>query len=155
MRSMKFMFTNACVKMLYCPFHKTKKHFQLPYQKRDKVTKEKYIFFNAVLCSTLLSLYRRLNFFETLFWITVVFSFQVGCSSMNTPKYLAAVFRFISIYHISIYFHFINNDGSFKGILSFLRTLWKSVYLVLSLFRDKLFPLNHLRTLLSSKLAVW
>ena len=72
----------------------------------------------------------------------------MGCSSVNTPKYLTEVIRFISL-------SFINNDGSFKGILSFSRALWKNVYLVLSLFRDNLFALSHLKTLFSSKLAVW
>ena len=110
--------------------------------------KEKYRFFNAVLSSTLLALYRRPKFFETLFSITVTCSFQVRCSSINIPKYLTEVICFISP-------SLINNDGSFKGILSFSRALWKSVYLISSLFRDNLFTLNHLKTLFSSKLAVW
>ena len=63
--------------------------------------------------------------------------------SINTPKYLIEVIRFISL-------SFINNDGSFKGILSFSRALWKSV----SLSRDNLFALNHLKILCSSKIAV-
>ena len=67
--------------------------------------------------------------------------------SINTPKYLIEVIHFISV-------SFINSDRSFKGILSFSRTLWKNVCLVLSLFRDSLFALKHLKTLLSSKLAV-
>ena len=33
----------------------------------------------------------------------------------------------------------------FKGILSFSHVLWRNVYLVLSLFRDNLFALNHWR----------
>ena len=110
--------------------------------------KEKYRFFNAVLSSTLPVLYRRPKFFEILFSITVICSFQVRCSSINTPKYLIEVIRFISL-------SFINNDGSFKGILSFSRALWKNVYLVLSLFRDNLFALNHLKSSFSSKLAIW
>ena len=110
--------------------------------------KEKYRFFNAVLSSTLPVLYRRPKFFEILFSITVICSFQVRCSSINTPKYLIEVIRFISL-------SFINNDGSFKGILSFSRALWKNVYLVLSLFRDNLFALNHLKNFFSSKLAIW
>ena len=59
-------------------------------------------------------------------------------SSINTPKYLVEVIRFISL-------SFRNNDGSFKGISSFSQALWKNVYLVLSLFRDNLFALNHWR----------
>ena len=70
------------------------------------------------------------------------------CSSINTHKYLIQVIRFISL-------SFINNDVSFTGILSFSLALWKNVYLVLSLFRNSLFALNHLKTLFSSKLAVW
>ena len=69
------------------------------------------------------------------------------CSSISTPKNLIGVIRFISLL-------FINNNESSKGILSFSRVLWKNVYLVLSLFRDNLFALNHLKTLFSSKLAV-
>ena len=37
----------------------------------------------------------------------------------------------------------------------FSRALMKSVYLVLSLFRNNVFVLNHLKTLFSSNLAVW
>ena len=70
------------------------------------------------------------------------------CSSINTLKYLTEVIRFISL-------SFKNNDGSFKGILPFSRALWKNVYLVLSLFKDNLFALNHLKTLFSSKFAIW
>ena len=84
---------------------------------------------------------------ETLFSITAICSFQVRCSSINTLKYLIEVIRFISL-------SFINNDGSFKEILSFSRALWKNVHLVLSLFRDNVFALNHLKTLFCSKLAV-
>ena len=58
------------------------------------------------------------------------------CSSVNTPKYLIEVIRFISL-------SFINNDESFKGILSFSQALWKNAYLVLSLFMDKLFKLSE------------
>ena len=39
--------------------------------------------------------------------------------------------------------------------ISFSRALMKSVYLVLSLSRNNLFVLNHLKTLFSSNLAVW
>ena len=110
--------------------------------------KEKYRFFNAVLSSTLLALYSRPKFFETLFLIRVIRSFQVRCSSVNTPKYLTEVIRFVSL-------SLINNDGFFNGILSFSRTVWNSVYLVLTLFRDNLFTLHHLKTLYSSNLAIW
>ena len=86
-------------------------------------------------------------FFKGYGFFCYICSFQVRCSSINTPKYLIEVICFISL-------SFINNDGSFKGILSFSRALWKNVYLVLSLFKDNLFALNHLKTLFSSKLAI-
>ena len=103
MRSKNFMLTNACVKMFYCPFHITKKHFQILYQNRDKVIKEKYRFFNAIISSTFLALHRSSKVFETLFSVTVMCSFSVRRSSINTPKYLNEVIHFISI-------SFINNN---------------------------------------------
>ena len=88
-----------------------------------------------------------LSFLKRFSSITVICSFQVRCSSINTLKYLIEVIRFISL-------SFLNNNGSFEGILSFARALWKNVYLVLSLFRDNLFGLNHLKALFISKLAI-
>ena len=95
---------------------------------------------------TLLALYSGPKFFETLFSITC--SFQVRCSSINTPEYLIEIIHFISS-------SLINNHWNFNGILSFSRALWNSVYIILSLFRDKLLALNHLKNLIISKLAVW
>ena len=109
--------------------------------------KEKYRFFYAVISSTLLALYSKRKFFETLFSITEICSFQVRCSSVNTTKNLIEVIRFNSL-------SLINSDGSLKEIFSFSRTLWKSVYLVLPLFTDNFFVLNHLKTLFSTTLAV-
>ena len=93
-----------------------------------------YRFSNTIPSSTLLALYRRPKFFKALFLITVKCSFQVRCSSVNNSKYLIEVVCFISL-------SFINNDGSFNGMLSFPQTLWKSVY--------------HFKTLFISNLAVW
>ena len=109
--------------------------------------KEKYKFLNAVIRSALLVLYRKINFFENLFSITVKCSFKVRSSSINTSKYLIKVIRFISL-------SLVNNDRSLNGIPSFSRALCQSVYLFLSLYRDSLFKLNHLKTLLNSRLAV-
>ena len=64
------------------------------------------------------------------------------------PKCLIEVIHFISL-------SFISNGGSFDGILSFSWALWRSAYLVLSLFRDNLFVLKHFKTTFRSKLAVW
>ena len=38
---------------------------------------------------------------------------------------------------------FMSNDGKFNGMFSFSRSLWKSVYLVLSLLSESLLLLNH------------
>ena len=80
-------------------------NFQI--NKGKECIKEKYRFFNAVLSSILLALCRRPKFFETLFSVTAICSFQMRCSSINTPKYLIEVIRFISL-------SFTNNDGSLK-----------------------------------------
>ena len=88
-------------------------HTMFPLFKQLCVT-ENYRFFNAALSSIILALYRRPKFFETLFSITVICSFQVRCSSVDTPKYLIEVIRFISI-------SLINNDGSLlECILDFI-----------------------------------
>ena len=73
------------------------------------------------LVPTLLALYRKPKSFETLFPITAILFFQVRCSSVNNPKYLIEVIRFISL-------SFLNNDGSFKGILSFHELYGRMMY---------------------------
>ena len=55
---------------------------------------------------------QKAQLFETLFLITVIWSFQVRFSSINTPNSLIEVIRFISL-------SLINNDGSFNEIFSF------------------------------------
>ena len=88
--------------------------------------KEKYKFLNAVIRSALLVLYRKINFFETLFSITVKCSFKVRSSSINTSKYLIKVIRFISL-------SLVNNDRSLNGIPSFSQ-LYVRVYTCFCLY---------------------
>ena len=51
-----------------------------------------------------------------------------------------------------------NNNGSFSGMFSFCRALWKSLdlvlFLVASLLSESLLVLNYTKTLLSSELTV-
>ena len=89
----------------------------------------------CIVSCSLVAVYRRPKFLETLISITALCSFQVRCSLINTTKNLIEVIQFISL-------SLINNDESFNGIVVFLRALWKSLYLVLSLYTDNLFPLK-------------
>ena len=88
--------------------------------------KEKYKFLNAVIRSALLVLYRKINFFENLFSITVKCSFKVRSSSINTSKYLIKVIRFISL-------SLVNNDRSLNGIPPFSQ-LYVRVYTCFCLY---------------------
>ena len=74
------------------------------------------LYFLHLNASTLLALHRRPKIFETLFSITVIWSFKVRFSSVNTHKNLIEVIRFTSL-------SLIMNDGSFNEVLSFSRVL--------------------------------